>query len=93
MMKLSAIEKQVVANMHSLPLDKQKSILEFSLFLINMVQKDKNSAQERKFEQNNSSFTVFLKEFLKEVELEPLDIDTSIFDRDRPKESGREIEL
>ena len=31
-MKLSAIEKQVVANMHSLPLDKQKSILESVCF-------------------------------------------------------------
>lgn len=92
-MKLSAIEKQVVANMHGLPLDKQKSILEFSLFLINIVQKDKNSGQEGIFEQNSASFAVFLKEFLKEVELEPLDIDTSIFDSDRPQESGREIEL
>lgn len=32
-MKLSTIEQQVVANIHSLPLDKQQSVLEFSLFL------------------------------------------------------------
>lgn len=88
-MKLSAIEKQVIANIHSLPLDKQQSVLEFSLFLINKVQKDKQDDIEK----NNSSFGVFLKEFLKEVELEPLDIDTSIFDRNRPQDSGREIEL
>jgi hypothetical protein len=36
-MKLSAIEKQVVANIHSLPLDKQQSVLEFSLFLKSIV--------------------------------------------------------
>jgi hypothetical protein len=30
-MKLSAIEKQVVANIHNLPLDKQQVILELSL--------------------------------------------------------------
>jgi len=88
-MKLSTIEKQVVANIHGLPLDKQQSVLEFSLFLINKAQKD----QENAIEKNSSSFAVFLKEFLKEVELEPLDIDTSIFDSDRPQDSGREIEL
>jgi hypothetical protein len=33
-MKLSAIEKQVVANMHNLPLDKQQVILELSAFFI-----------------------------------------------------------
>lgn len=88
-MKLSAIEKQVVANIHGLPLDKQQSVLEYSLFLINKVQKDKQENTEN----NSASFAVFLKEFLKEVELEPLDIDTSIFDRDRPQDSGREIEL
>jgi hypothetical protein len=88
-MKLSAIEKQVVANIHGLPLDKQQSVLEYSLFLINKVQKDKQEDTEN----NSVSFGVFLKQFLKEVELEPLDIDTSIFDRDRPQDSGREIEL
>jgi hypothetical protein len=88
-MKLSAIEKQVVANIHGLPLDKQQSVLDYSLFLINKVQKDKQEDTEN----NSVSFGVFLKQFLKEVELEPLDIDTSIFDRDRPQDSGREIEL
>jgi hypothetical protein len=81
-MQLSEIEKKVVANMHSLPLDKQHSILEFSLFLQDSFNK-----------KNKSSFAASLKEFLNEVELEPLDIDTSIFDRDRPLDSGREINL
>lgn len=85
-MQLSEIEKKVVANMHSLPLDKQHSILEFSLFLQDSFKKNRNK-------KNKSSFAASLKEFLNEVELEPLDIDTSIFDRDRPMDSGREINL
>ncbi len=44
-MKLSNIEKQVVANMHGLPLDKQQSVLEFSLFLKSIVQ---DAAQQNK---------------------------------------------
>jgi hypothetical protein len=69
-MKLSTIEKQVVANIHSLPLDKQQFILEISALLTN-----KN--QEIKVEKNKTSFAVFLKNLLKEIELEPLDINTS----------------
>lgn len=38
-MKLSSIEQQVLANLHTLPLDKQQSVLEFSLFLKAMSQK------------------------------------------------------
>jgi len=48
-MKLSNIEKQVVANMHGLPLDKQQSVLEFSLFLKSIAQDavQQNKPQKR----------------------------------------------
>jgi len=48
-MKLSNIEKQVVANMHGLPLDKQQSVLEFSLFLKSIAQDaiQQNKLQKR----------------------------------------------
>ncbi|MCX7069100.1 MAG: hypothetical protein NTW85_15620 [Methylococcales bacterium] len=85
-MKLSPIEKQVVTNMHDLPLDKQHVILEFSAFL-------KNKSTEKQPENNGQSFREFLKEFRKEIEAEQLDIDTSIFDRDRHSYADREIEL
>jgi hypothetical protein len=85
-MQLSEIEKKVVANMHSLPSDKQHSILEFSLFLRDNFKKNRS-------QKNQPSFAVSLKEFLHEVESEPLNIDTSIFDRDRQQGSGREIDL
>jgi hypothetical protein len=90
-MNLSAIEQQVVANLHNLPVNKQQSVLEFSLFLLNSTKNNHSSNDETK--QPHSSFAVFVKEFLIEAQLEPLDIDTSIFDGDRPQESGREIEL
>ncbi len=90
-MNLSTIEKQVVANLHSLPMNKQQSVLEFSLFLLNNT--INKHSQNNETESTDASFDVFLKAFLTETQLEPLDIDTSIFDRDRPQESGREIEL
>jgi hypothetical protein len=82
-MKLSAIEKQVIANMHSLPLEKQQVILEISAFLI----------KKKKNEKNSQTFAAFLKEFRQEIESEQLDIDTSIFDRDRHTYKDREMEL
>jgi ATP phosphoribosyltransferase len=85
-MKLSTIEKQVVANMHNLPLDKQQVVLELSSFLI---QKKK----AKKTEKNNQTFAEFLTQFRQEIEAEQLDIDTSIFDRDRHSYIDREIEL
>ncbi|MCP4697780.1 MAG: type II toxin-antitoxin system Phd/YefM family antitoxin [Gammaproteobacteria bacterium] len=39
------------------------------------------------------AFSEALNTFRHKAEQEPLGIDTSIFDADRPKESGREIEL
>jgi flagellar hook-basal body complex protein FliE len=85
-MKLSAIEKKVVANMHNLPLDKQQVILELSASL---MQKKK----AKKTEKNNLTFAEFLTQFRQEIEAEQLDIDTSIFDRDRHSYTDREIEL
>jgi hypothetical protein len=85
-MKLSAIEKQVIANMHNLSLDKQQVILELSSFL---TQKKK----AKKTEKNNQTFAEFLTQFRQEIEAEQLDIDTSIFDRDRHSYTDREIEL
>jgi hypothetical protein len=82
-MKLSAIEKKVVANMHSLPLDKQQMILELSLLLI----------KKKKTEKKTQSFAEFLEQFRQEIETEQLDIDTSIFERDRHSYTDREIEL
>jgi len=78
-MQLSTIEQQVIANMHGLPLEQQQSILAFSLFLINNAS---NYPAKPSEQQNNASFAQFLNQFLKEVEEEPLDIDTSLFDKD-----------
>jgi hypothetical protein len=82
-MKLSTIEKQVVTNMHNLPPDKQQMILELSLLLM----------KKKKPEKNQQTFAQFLKQFRQEIETEQLDIDTSIFDRDRHSYTDREIEL
>jgi pyruvate-formate lyase-activating enzyme len=75
-MQLSEIDRKVVSNLHNLTLDEQKSILELSLMLI-------KKRQQHKSEKSTQSFVEFLREFRKEVEAEPLDIDTSIFDKDR----------
>lgn len=75
-MQLSEIDRKVVSNLHNLSLDEQKSILELSLILI-------KNRQKHKIETSTQSFAEFLREFRKEVEAEPLDIDTSIFDKDR----------
>jgi len=89
-MQLSTIEQQVINNMHGLPLDQQRAILDLSLFLINRTP---NYPAEQPKQQDDVSFSQFLKRFLKEVEEEPLDIDTRLFDQDRPQESGRAIDL
>lgn len=90
-MKLSEIDKQVIANLHSLPLDKQQSILEFSTFL--KVQIRQNRYEKDVVESKPSNFLLALHEFLKEDELDPIDIDTTIFDRDRAQAKDREIDL
>jgi hypothetical protein len=43
--------------------------------------------------EESSSFQTALRQFLKKVEQDPIDIDTRIFDADREKESGRDFQL
>ncbi|MEI7840962.1 MAG: hypothetical protein WCJ11_10710 [Methylococcaceae bacterium] len=86
-MQKSKIENQVMNVMHGLPLEEQQSILEFSLNIKNKI-KMKKMVQPKK-----TSFGASLKEFLKEVEDDPIDIDTSIFDDYRKTVTEREIDL
>ena len=83
-MKLSAIEKQVVSNMHNLPLDKQRVILELSAFL-------KNKSQENQIEKITEPFGERLKKFLKETESDTIDSDTAIFDGYRKAVTTRDF--
>ena len=53
-MALSTIEQQVRANMRGLPLDKQQSILDFSLFLVNAPAKKPAQSMAR----DSASFAV-----------------------------------
>jgi len=57
-MELSTIEQQVLANVHALPLDKQQSVLEFSLFLKAMAQDvpNINKPQKRRAGLGKSDF-------------------------------------
>ncbi|OQX25908.1 MAG: hypothetical protein BWK80_13230 [Desulfobacteraceae bacterium IS3] len=86
-MQLNIIEQEILSTVQSLPMEKQQEILNFSLFLKDSMQKNQVDKQ------NPTAFASALIEFLKEVESEPLDIDISAFDRNRPRESGREIDL
>jgi len=69
------IDRKIVANLHNLSLEERKSLLDYSLLLVNQKRKSKIK--------NRTSFSSKLQGFLKEVEAEPLDIDTSVFDKDR----------
>jgi hypothetical protein len=78
--------------LYELPIEKQREILDFSLFLKRQVHNDVKldsniSIVEITINQqiNNepSSFRTALRQFLKKVEQDPIDIDTSIFDEDR----------
>lgn len=73
-MQLSELDKKIINVIHGLPLEEQQSILNFGLGLKNKM-KMKKMVQPKK-----ASFSASLKEFLKEVEDDPIDIDTSIFD-------------
>ena len=76
------IDRKIVANLHNLSLDERKSLLDYSLFLINQKKKPK-------IKNKTQNFAEFLREFRKEVEVEPLDIDTSIFDGYRKSVTDR----
>ncbi len=78
------IDRKIVANLHNLSLDERKSLLDYSLFLINQKNKPKTKPKTQ-------NFAEFLREFRKEVEAEPLDIDTSIFDSYRKSVKTRDF--
>lgn len=78
------IDKKIVANLHNLSLDERKSLLDYSLLLINQKKKPK-------IKPKTQNFAEFLRAFRKEVEAEPLDIDTSIFDSYRKSVKGRDF--
>ena len=82
-MQLSELDKKVIGNLHSLPLKEQQAILEYTQILKNRINK-KNT-------DNQTSFGIKLKEFLKEVESDPIDIDTSIFDDYRKSVTDRDF--
>jgi hypothetical protein len=82
-MQLSKIEQEVIETLHDLPLTEQKSVLEFSLFLKQRIQ---NSKPEH-------GFTKALREFLERSALDPVDIDTAIFDSYRKDVRERDIDL
>jgi hypothetical protein len=81
-MQLSEIDRKIIANVHSLPLNEQQAILKYSLLL---------KENKKKYVKNKTSFSSKLQAFLKEVELEPLDIDTSIFDDYRKSVTTRDF--
>lgn len=78
------IDRKIVANLHNLSLDERKSLLDYSLLLINQKKKPK-------IKPKTQNFAEFLREFRKEVEAEPLDIDTSIFDSYRKSVKTRDF--
>ncbi|OQX25012.1 MAG: hypothetical protein BWK80_17915 [Desulfobacteraceae bacterium IS3] len=88
-MQLNTIEQEILSVLNSLPAEKQQEILNFSLFLKGRMQSDKQEESVK----NPTAFVSALKKFLKEVESDPFEIDTSVFDRNRAQESEREIEL
>jgi hypothetical protein len=70
--------------MQNLPLDKQQIMLELSAFL-------KQKSQENQIENITEPFGERLKKFLKEVESDPIDVDTSSFDSYRKSITTREF--
>lgn len=79
------IDRKIVASLHNLSLEERKSLLDYSLFLINQKKKPKVKPKTQ-------NFAEFLREFRKEVEAEPLDdIDTTMFDSYRKSVKGRDF--
>jgi hypothetical protein len=105
-MRINSVEQDILYAVHDLPIEKQREILDFSLFLKNTLKKQVNddinldnsvSIVEININQpinkEPSAFQTALRQFLKKVEQDPVDIDTSIFDADRETESGRDFQL
>lgn len=84
-MQINSIEQDILCVVHELPIEKQKEILDFSLFLKNTLTKQ--------IPKESSDFRTALRQFLKKVEQDPIDIDTSLFDADRETESDRDFQL
>ena len=82
-MQLSEIDRKIIANVHSLPLNEQQALLKYSQLLKNKVKK------KQKIPENKTGFGVKLKEFLEKYESDPVDIDTSIFDSYRKSVTER----
>jgi hypothetical protein len=80
-MKLSEIDRKIIANVHSLPLPEQQALLEYSNLLKNKVTQTNS--------ENKTDFGVKLKEFLAKYEDDPIDIDTTIFDSYRKSVTDR----
>jgi len=89
-MQMNMIEQEILSILNSLPAETQQEILNFSLFLKRKMQSD---GQNESLKANPEAFVSALKKFLEEVESDPFDIDTSVFDRDRARELGRKTEL
>lgn len=81
-MQLSELDRKIIGNLHSLPLKDQQAILEYTQILKNRIKKDTHV---------QTSFGIKLKEFLKEVKLDPIDIETSIFDDYRKSVTDRDF--
>jgi hypothetical protein len=101
-MQINSVEQDILYTVHELPIEKQREILDFSLFLKkqvhNDVKLDSNISTveitiNQQINSEPSSFRTALRQFLKKVEQDPIDIDTSIFDADREAESGRYFQL
>ena len=82
---------------HQLSIVKQPKILNFSLFLknslntkLNNTTLENSSSVEITYQQTPSTFQFSFRQFLQNIEKEPLGIDTNIFDEDRKK---RAVEL
>jgi hypothetical protein len=101
-MQINSVEQDILYTVHELPIEKQREILDFSLFLKNTLKKqvhndvklDSNISMveitiNQQINNEPSAFRTALRQFLKKVEQEPIDIDTSIFDSDRKNESSR----
>jgi hypothetical protein len=86
-MQLTTIEQDILSNVRILPLNEQQ------LLLTSLKEKVQKKSAENNLEKKESAFLIAFKKFLKENQEDPLDIDTSIFDRDRSSVKEREIEL
>jgi len=86
-MQLTTIEQDILSNVRILPLNEQQ------LLLTSLKEKVQKKSAENNLEKKESAFLIAFKKFLKESQEDPLDIDTSIFDRDRASVKEREIEL